>query len=94
MFSFQQQDNRGKPASQRKSDHLQKLIDTIRSCGVPFAVWENKEGKLDWTALMGGDKKKLLRHLPEKLNSCLPPQNKDQVVKLWKVSFFTTATVK
>lgn len=60
---------KGKP----KGVNLQELIQLINSYGVTFSMWEKctdgkGSGKMDWTSLMG-DKKKLLRTLPEKLES-------------------------
>ena len=52
---------------------LRCLIDLINACGVTFTVWEKKDGegkgigKMDWTSLMGDEKKKVLRYLPSKL---------------------------
>ncbi|CAB4022409.1 Hypothetical predicted protein [Paramuricea clavata] len=49
--------------------HLQKLIETVRSCGVSFDVWEKRDadgkssGQHDRTSLMGSDKKHLLAEL-------------------------------
>ena len=34
---------------------------------------------------MGGDKKRLLRNLPENFEDILKPDKKDAVTKLWKV---------
>ena len=70
--------------------HLKKLIQVIRSCGVSFDVWEQRNadgkasGKYDWTSLLGTDKKILLEALLDKLKSCLRPQTSDAVVKVWK----------
>ena len=49
---------------------------------------EKGMGKMDWTSLMGNEKKKLLRMLPIKLtesNDAIHPDSKDTVVKLWMV---------
>lgn len=70
--------------------HLEKLIDTIRSCGVSFEVWEKKNadgkgsGTYDWTSLMGNDKKTLMNYLPDKMMKFLRPDTAEAVVKLWK----------
>lgn len=82
---------RGEP----KGIHLRKLIQLINSCGVTFSVWEKKDGdgkgtgKVDWTSLMGDEKKKLLRTLPAKLSDStddIHATAKDTVVKQWMVS--------
>ena len=45
-------------------------------------------GKMDWTSLMGDEKKKLLRMFPTKLENCMDtihPDTAVTVTKLWKV---------
>ena len=43
--------------------HFKKVIQVIRSCGVSFDVWEQRNadrkatGRYDWTNLLGTDKK-------------------------------------
>ena len=39
----------------------------------------------EFTLLMGGDKLKLLKKLPDKLTDCQPQNIVDTVKKLWKV---------
>lgn len=89
---------RGEP----KGTHLRKLTQLINSCGVTFSVWEKKDGdgngmgKMDWTSLMGDEKKKLLRMLPIKLavsNDAIHSDSKDTVVKLWMVRKLSFALV-
>ena len=46
-------------------------MSTIDECGVSFKLWFEKEDgdkdkQLKWTSLMGPDKLKLLKRLPEK----------------------------
>ena len=82
---YLQTDNFGKPKSQWTSTHLDRAVTAIRSCGVGFSVWQTKEGKYEWTSLMGGDKKWLLRNLPDMFEDILKPDKKDAVTKLWKV---------
>ena len=59
-------------------------MKTIKSCGVSFAVWKNnnEDGKVlglyDFTSLMGDDKKKLLKLLPDKLQGILQPNGEKQ----------------
>ena len=65
---------------------LQNLLTAINSCGVQFRIWKEKNGtKLDWTSLMGPDKLKLLKRLPDKLNTCHPEEMILDVQTLWKV---------
>ena len=74
-----------------KGMHLKRLVSTICSCGVSFSVWEkpNADGKgsgtYDFTSLMGDDRKKLLKSLPEKLLSVIQPSTENDVADLWKV---------
>ena len=69
--------------------HLKSLIGAIRSCGVSFDVWEQRNadgkasGKHDWTSLLGKDKKILLADLPSKLHSILRPETASTVVEVW-----------
>lgn len=66
---------------------LRKLITSINSCGVQFRMWKERNGAtLNWTSLMGPDKLKLLRQLPDKLNNNCHPENMiSDVQTLWKV---------
>ena len=71
-----------------KGKHLKKLIETIRSCGVSFEVWQKKNadgkesGTYDYTSLLGADKKRLLAELPHKLNEVLHPLTKGTVINV------------
>ena len=70
--------------------HLNKLIISIRSCGISFDVWKKKnaDGKessvYDWTSLMGNDKKILLYELPEKMKDFLRLDTVGKVSKIWQ----------
>ncbi len=78
-----------------KGVHLRKLTQLINSCGITFSVWEKRNedgkgsGKMDWTSLMGDEKKKLLRTLPDKLESSpegiIHQDTVETVIQLWKV---------
>ena len=78
-----------------KGVNLRKLTQLINSCGVTFSVWEKRNedskgsGEMDWTSLMGDERKKLLRTLPEKLESSseevIHQDTAGTVIKLWKV---------
>lgn len=81
---------RGEP----KGVHLQSLTELITSCGVTFTIWGKKDGegkgigKMDWTSLMGDEKKKVLKNLPAKLEQskeAIHCNTKPTVVKIWKV---------
>lgn len=69
---------------------MRKLVATIRSCDIGFDVWEPKNpadkkgsGTYEFTSLMGNDKKKLLKFLPEKLPTVLRPNTCSDVSRLW-----------
>ena len=70
--------------------HLTMLVKYIRKCGISFSVWCTQDGegsKLDWTSLMGPDKRKLLEKLPAYFKDILPSAI-DVTTKLWKVSAY------
>ncbi|XP_028405265.1 uncharacterized protein LOC114527775 [Dendronephthya gigantea] len=75
-------DNSNKPPKDRTSKHLSDLVECIQSCGVSFNVWEkrNADGKgsgvHDFTSLMGSDKKRLMRDLPDKLCTVTKPAHR------------------
>ncbi|XP_048580720.1 uncharacterized protein LOC125561179 [Nematostella vectensis] len=81
-----------KPRGECKGIGLDKLIKAINDIGIKFNVWEklNADGKSskqkDWTSLVGSDKKKLMKFLPEKLKSMniLFDETKSEVIKLWE----------
>lgn len=66
---------------------LQNLVAAISACGIQFHVWQDKRdgAVLSWTSLMGGEKIKLLKNLPDKLESCHPSEMVEDVQTLWKV---------
>ena len=83
-----QADNKEKTSSERKSIHLDALLTTVRSLGISLNVWKPKESgkKLEWTSLLGGEKRLLLRKLPCYFSKLLPPQRAPVVQQLWTVS--------
>ena len=66
---------------------FQNLIKIINTCGVQFHVWQDRgeETGLSWTSLIGGDKLKLLKALPDKLDNCHPANMVSDIKSLWKV---------
>ncbi len=84
-------DNMNKAPKDRKTKHLSDLVDCIQECGVTFNVWEkrNADGKgsgiHEFTSLMGSDKKKLIRDLPDKLQGVIKSPSSNSVIKIWKV---------
>lgn len=81
-----------KKAKGPKGLHLKNAAKVINSCGVTFSVWEKLDGngkktsKYEWTSLVGDEKKKLLRNLPDKFDQFLNPETCETVKKIWKVS--------
>ena len=86
---------RGPVQNSEKNKNLNELVNAIKQCGVSFSVWETKmkDGRgdylknLEWTSLTGGDMKKLLHYLPEKLSTVACFQSevaREMVVELWK----------
>lgn len=73
--------------------HLSMLVDAVHPCRVSFKVWQardengyaSKSGKYDWTALNGSELK-VLKDLPPKFDTFLPPDISQTVAKLWNVS--------
>ena len=74
-----------------KGFYQRKLISSIKKCGVSFSIWQKVDGNgsttdtYDWTGLMGTDKKKLLKELPEYFSEFHPPDTLDTVTQMWKV---------
>lgn len=55
--------------------------------GVSLNVWKAVDTKkIEWTSLHGGEKRILLRKLPDFLCKILPPERAPTVMKLWPVS--------
>ena len=74
-----------------EGEMIQKLQASINDCGVVFRMWHDKDDndkdkKLNWTSLMGPDKLKLLKLLPDKLHDCQPDDMASDVADLWKVN--------
>jgi len=65
---------------------IQKLVESIRSCGVPFKITSGDKKVFRFTSLVDGDKLKLLAKMPKKMNQCQPANIAGTVKKLWKVS--------
>lgn len=61
---WDQQDNWNKRKKDQTRNHLDKLKNTIRSCGVTFEIWEKsnadgkRSGQYDFTSLLGLRRKK------------------------------------
>ncbi|XP_066925709.1 uncharacterized protein [Clytia hemisphaerica] len=58
----------------------------MKRIGVTLTFWrEKKSKKLEWTSLMGTDKKKMLRKLPQYFSELLPEKDVLPTQQLWKV---------
>jgi len=87
-----QKENLGEKMSTVKNKNRNELVKYIQNCGVHFQVWEGrqKDGfgdsfkNLEWTSLTGSDMKKMLKKLPDLLQSAQCIQNKEGVISLWK----------
>ena len=67
-----------------EGDMIKELLKHIRSCGMPFNIYE-KARKYEFTSLTGTDRKTLLMQLPDKLDNCQPVAIASKVKQLWKV---------
>ena len=56
-------------------------------------MWK-RNGKYDWTSLIGGEKKKLLKELPEKFDRCLLQNNVEATKSIWVVSLVKISTLQ
>ena len=82
--------NLNKRPMDRSNKNLDALLKLIRSCGITFNVWEKVDGdgrggSVEFTSLMGADKRLLLKELPKKLSSILPGETSGTIAKLWEV---------
>jgi len=57
----------------------------VRSLGVSLHVYKNGE-KWEWTSLLGGEKKTLLKKLPELFEKFLPSAKFAKTRQLWILS--------
>ena len=87
------EDHRQKEHHGVESHSVRNLEQAIRSCGVCFQIWKNKEptgkpipGSYDWTALSGKHKLLVLKKLPAKMDTLLKDDLPAHVAKLWNVS--------
>ena len=77
---------------QPKGVGLTNLVKGINECGIPFKAWykKNADGStskiLEYTSLVGAQKKKLLNTLPAKFHEYLNPDTCATVHKIW-ISF-------
>ena len=92
--NWDREDNLTKRPCERTTAHLDALVGAINKCGVSFQIWEkknadgNRSGILDFTSLMGNDKKLLLKHLPAQLNGIVK-LGTSALIQLWEVQCCT-----
>ena len=84
MYVFQD-DNKDKPPKDKDTIHLKEFLATVQSLGISFSVCR-KDNKWEWTSLLGGEKRVLLRKLPELLYKFLPENKIEATKDLWIVS--------
>ena len=65
---------------------LNNLVTAIKGCGVHFCLYEQENGKMEWPSLLGPDKMKLLKNLPNHFNDCQLIEMVNDVERLWKVT--------
>lgn len=82
-----QDDSYNKPGRQKSEDHLQEFLAAVRSLGVSLRVYWVAD-KLEWTSLLGGEKRMLLRKLPDLFEKFLPPERVEITRRLWIVSIY------
>ena len=86
-------ENTNKPPKDRTNKHLLDLIQSIQACGMFFNVWEKtmlmarEVVYMTSPALMGLDKKWLMRDLPDKLHGVIKPNHSESVITIWKVIY-------
>ena len=90
VLEWDKTDDLRKKRDEERGLHLNKLISTVRSCGVSFNIWQKKnaDGKLsgeyECTSLLGNDKKILLHILPTKLQTVIQEESCNMVIKIWE----------
>ena len=87
------EDHRHKAHHGVESHNVRKLEQAIRSCGVCFQIWQNREptgklipGNFHWIALSGKHKLLVLKKLPAKMDTIQKEDVSPQIAKLWNVS--------
>ena len=64
---------------------LKNLMTAIRRSGVYFCLYEQEDGTMNWPSLLGSDKIKLLKQLPNAFTSCQPAEMERDLQKLWQI---------
>lgn len=82
ILKWDTDDNNSRPSNRKKNEHLEAFLDAVRSLGVSFQVYKKNE-KWEWTSLLGGEKRMLLRKLPNLFDQFLPPNKVEKTKSLW-----------
>ncbi|XP_066923203.1 uncharacterized protein [Clytia hemisphaerica] len=61
-----------------------KLVSAMKGIGITLKFWMNKKNKVEWTSLMGNDKKRMLAKLPDHFDEFLPKNQVAPTRQLWK----------
>ena len=73
-----------------KGMHQNRMLRAIKKCGITFNIWLKSDengyatDKYDWTSLMGMDKKKLLKSLPQYFEEYISSATLSTVTKIWQ----------
>ena len=76
-----QDDNKDKPPKDKDTIYLKEFL--VQSLGISFSVCQ-EDNKWEWASLLGGEKRVLLRKLPELLYKFLPENKIEATKNLWK----------
>ncbi|KAH6933577.1 hypothetical protein HPB50_016532 [Hyalomma asiaticum] len=86
LVDVEDHDNRAKVRNPKApSSTLKSIINEINNCGLKFEVWQDERKGMTFTSLTGGEIKRLLKLLPDKLPGHLPVRTEAKTVLLWKL---------
>ncbi|KAL3227681.1 hypothetical protein MRX96_003649 [Rhipicephalus microplus] len=86
LVDAEDHENRAKVLNPKASSStLKRIIHEINNCGVKFDVWHDERIGMTFTSLTGGEMKRPLKLLPDKLPGSLPAQTEAKTVRLWKL---------
>lgn len=81
LVDAEDHDNRAKARNPKStSSTLKNIINEINNCGVKFEVLQDERKGMTFTSLTGGEIKRLLKLLPDKLPGHLPVQTEGKAV--------------
>ncbi|XP_068707879.1 uncharacterized protein [Montipora foliosa] len=81
IMKWDEVENLNRPSREKASIHLQEFLATVHSLGVSFSIYH--KDKWEWTSLLGGEKRLLLRKLPEHFHKLLPEDKVEVTKNLW-----------